>query len=209
MAKIIFIVSFLIFESTFCNAQKVIQKEFASEEIGMLSIIDDAIFKITIQSSEEPTIKVSANISGEHSENIIIEEKIVDGNISLKTGFTPFFTLENDKLAVHKVMAIELKITVPKTIDIEIKSKLASVYFNGSNQNARISLETGNCVLTNFLGNAQLKTIAGNITVHAQNNVLGKAISKNGTVENNLLNKGKFFVEAESINGNIKLIQTK
>jgi hypothetical protein len=209
MAKILFIVSFLIFGIAFCNAQKVIQKEFDSDEISKLSIIDDAIFKITIQSSEEPTIKVYAHISGEHSENIIIEEKIVAGNLSLKTGFTPYFTLENDKLAAHKVMAIELKITVPQKIALEIKSKLASVNFNGSIENVSISLENGNCVLTNFSGNAQLKTIAGNITVRAQNNVSGKAISKNGTVENNFLNKGKFFVEAESINGNISFLQTK
>jgi hypothetical protein len=190
-------------------AQKTIQKQFSSAGITTLSIVDDAIYKIIIQSSEAESIKVTLHISGEHYESVIIEEKILEEKLSLKTGFAPFFVMEDDKLAAHKVMAVEMELVIPNTISAIIKSKLASVNFNGSIQNVSISLENGNCVLTNFSGDAQLKTIAGNITVHAQNNVLGKAISKNGTVENNLLNKGKFFVEAESINGNIKLIQTK
>ncbi|MCB0464110.1 MAG: hypothetical protein KDC78_00335 [Aequorivita sp.] len=186
-----------------------IQKKIASEGIKTLSIVDDAIYKITIQSSEESTIKILAHISGEHSESVIMEEKIVDGTLSLKTGFAPFFTLENDKLAAHKVMAIEVNITLPKKMAVIIKSKLASVYTNGIFENLDISLENGNCILIDFLGNAHLKTLAGNITVHAQKNVSGKAISKHETVVNKLSSQGKFIVEAESINGVISLLQTE
>ncbi len=209
MRQIFFIIVILFFGSYCCMAQKTIQKEFDSEGIQKLSIADDAIFKITVQSSEESTIKVSAHISGEHFESIIIEEKIVDSTLFLKTGFAPFFTLENDKLAAHKMMAIEVELTVPKKLAVEVNSNLASVIATGTFKSLSISLENGNCILNDFFGNAQLKTIAGNIAVLAQKNVSGKAISKNGTVENNLLNKGKFFVEAESINGNISLLQTE
>ena len=209
MSKKILIVSFFLFSIAICNAQKVIEKEFSSKEINMLSIVDDAIFKIEIQSSENSTIKISAHISGENSESIIIEEKIVDGILSLKTGFAPFFSLENDKLAAHKVMAIELKITVPSTISVEIKSKLASVFANGTYKNLAVSIENSNCDLQNFSGNAHLKTISGNITVIANNTVSGIAVSKNGIVKNELSKNGKFLVEAESINGSISLLQTK
>lgn len=203
------IVSFFLLSIAVCKAQKVIEKEFSSEEIYKLSIVDDAIFKIEIQSSENSTIKISANISGEKSESIIIEEKIVEGILSLKTGFAPFFSLENDKLAAHKVMAIELKITVPSTISIEIKSKLASVFANGTYKNLAVSIENSNCDLQNFSGNAHLKTISGNITVIANNTVSGIAVSKNGILKNELSKNGKFLVEAESINGIISLLQTK
>jgi hypothetical protein len=209
MRQIFFIIVILFFGSYCSLAQKTIQKEFDSEGVQKLSIADDGIFKITVQSSEETVIKVSAHISGEHFESIIIEEKIVDGTLSLKTGFAPFFTLENDKLAAHKVMAIEVELTVPKKLAVEVNSNLASVIATGTFKSLSISLENGNCILNDFFGNAQLKTIAGNIAVLAQKNVSGKAMSKNGTVENNLLNKGKFFVEAESINGNISLLQTE
>lgn len=209
MRQIFSIIVILFFGSYCCVAQKTIQKEFDSEGIHTLSIADNDIFKITVQSSEESTIKILARISGEHSESVIMEEKIVDGTLSLKTGFAPFFTLENDKLAAHKVMAIEVNITLPKKMTVIIKSKLASVYTNGIFENLDISLENGNCILKHFSGNAQLKTIAGNITVHAQKNVSGKAISKYGTLVNKLSGQGKFNIEAESINGVISLLQTE
>jgi hypothetical protein len=209
MRQIFFIIIILFLGNYCCLAQKTIQKEFDSEGIQKLSIADDAIFKIILQSSEETAIKVSAHISGEHFESIIIEEKIVDGTLSLKTGFAPFFTLENDKLAAHKVMAIEVKLTVPKKLAVEIKSKLASVIATGTFKSLSISLENGNCNLNNFFGNAQLKTIAGNIAVQAQKNVSGNAISRNGTVENKLSGNGEFLVGSESINGNISLLQTE
>ncbi len=209
MAKKLFIAFLFVFSITYCNAQKVIEKEFSSEEIKTLSIVDDAIFKIEIQSSETSIIKISANISGEHSESVIIEEKNTEGILSLKTGFAPFFSLENDKLAAHKIMAIELKIEVPKTISVEIKSKLASIFANGTYKNIAVSIENSNCDLQNFSGNAHLKTTNGNITVIANSTVSGKAISINGIVKNGLPNHGKFLVEAESINGIILLLQTK
>lgn len=209
MRQIFFIIATIFIGINSVMAQKTIQKELSTEGIHTLSIADDAIFKIEIQSSEETSIKIALHISGEHSESIIIEEKISEGILSLKTGFVPFFILENDKLAAHKVMALEMKIILPKKMVVEIKSKLATVNANGAFKNLNISLENGGCVLTDFKGNAHLKTVAGNIAVHAQNGVSGKATSKHGTVENNLSNIGKFFVEAESINGSIMLLQTK
>lgn len=207
MLKTAFI--FLFFGITFCNAQKVIQKEFSAEGIHTLSINDDAIYKITIQSSEESTIKVSTHISGEHAESIIVEEKITNGKLAFNTGFVPFFSLENDKLAAHKVMAVEVKLIIPKEVSVEIKSKLASVYAIGPYKNLAISIENANCDLRNFSGNAHLKTANGTITVYANNTVSGKAISKYGMVENELSSGGKFLIEAETINGSISLLQTK
>ncbi len=209
MHKTFFIIAIFFFGSHCCVAQKILEKEFAAEGIHTLSIVDDAIFKITIQSSEESTIKVVLQVSGEHSESVIIEEKIADGILSLKTGFVPFFTLENDKLAAHKIMAVEVKLLIPKEISIEIKSNLASVFTSGAFKNLAVSIENAKCDLQNFSGNAHLKTVNGNITVFANNDVSGKAISKNGTVENRLSAQGKFLIEAETINGSISLLQTK
>lgn len=209
MTKISVLLFLLVFGTTFCSAQKVIQKEIASEGIQTLTIIDDAIYKVTVHSSEESFIKISTHIYGEHAESVLIEAIIIEETLSVKTGFTPFFALENDKLAAHKIMAIEMEITLPKKMAVEIKSKLASVNTDGVFNNLNISIENGNCILTNILGNAHIKTTGGNITVWAKNTVSGKAFSKNGTVENKLLNHGKFLVEAESSYGNISLLQTK
>lgn len=208
MAKTILIAAFLFLGSIYCTAQKTIQKEFSAAGVQKLSVKDDAIYKITIHSSEEKIIKVSLHVSGEHSESIVIEENISEKTLSLKTGFMPFFTLENDKLAAHKLMAIEMKLTVPSYMAVEIQSKLASVFAEGKYKNLLVSLENAPCHLHNFSGNAHLKTVSGDITVVAYSTVSGTAVSQHGIVKNELSSDGKFFVEAESINGSI-ILQTK
>lgn len=209
MHKILFIVVIIFFGSSCCVAQKIIEKEFSAEGLHTISIEDDSVFKIELTSSISESIKMTVYISGEHSEAIIIEEKLSKGNLSLKTGVMPYFAFENDKLAAHKVMAVEVVLHIPERISVEIKSKLASVETTGKIQNLAVFLQNGSCSVIDFLGNAHLKTDVGNINVSAKKNVSGKAISKNGTVENTLPKNGKFLVEAESINGNIYMLQTK
>ena len=209
MLKFIFILTLFTFGKHFCWAQKIIQKEFSAESISSLVILDDNIFKIEIKSSKNSEIILNVHISGEHSESVVIEEKIAQEKLTIHTGFAPFFNLENDKLSAHKIMAIEVELIIPEHISVEIKSKLATVEAEGKLINLAIFLENGNCALRNFLGNAHLETVVGNITVHAQNNVSGTAFSKFGTVENTLPKKGRFFIEAESNYGNISLLQTE
>lgn len=190
-------------------AQKTIEKQFSSAGIRTLSIIDDAIFKITIRASEEESIRLAVHISGEHSENVIVEENIRENTLSLKTGFSPFFLPENDKLAAHKVMAIEIELAVPSAIAIEIKSNLAAVFSQGHFKNLAITLANGTCELQDFSGNAQIQTDDGSILVLAQGLVTGVGTSTYGTVINNLPAQGVYRVVAESTEGNIMLLQTK
>jgi hypothetical protein len=190
-------------------AQKILEKEFAAAGLHTLYIEDDAIFKIEIIASKRETIQIKAKISGEHSEAIIIEENFLNGTLSLKTGLMPYFIFENDKLAAHKLMAVEIKLFIPEHISVKIKSELASLEATGNIKNLAVSLQKGNCMLTNFFGNAHLKTEGGDITVLAKENVSGMVISKHGTVNNTLPHGGIFLIEAETVNGNIMLLQTK
>lgn len=209
MLKNYLILALFFFGNFVCVAQKIIEKEFFAENIHTLSIVDDAIYKISIFTSEVKSIKVSLRISGENSQNIALEEIISEEKLLLKTGLIPFAVLENDKLAAHKVIALEMELVIPKTIYVEIKSKLASLETKGSFKSLAVSLQDGNCVLDDFSGNAQLRTAGGYITVFADNTVSGKASSKYGLVKNELFSDGEFLIEAESINGIIKLLQTK
>src|SRR5690606_19653240 len=126
MTKSILFLSLLFILSVGCYGQKIIQKEFDLRPIHTLSIVDEALFKIAVISSEEKSIRMKLHVSGEHSENIVLEEKIENGTLFLTTGFSPFVELENDKLAAHKVMALQMEIFVPSSISIAIKSTLAS-----------------------------------------------------------------------------------
>lgn len=200
---------FIFFGSSACLAQKIIDKEFSASGLQSLSINDDSVFSIKITSSKRESIKMKVHVSGEHSEAIIIEENRSDGKLSLKTAVMPYFIFKNDKLAAHKVMAIEIEILIPETISVAIKSKLASLETQGEIQNLAVALQKGNCTLRDFSGNAQLKTIEGDIRVVAQKDVSGAAVSKNGSVENSLSENGKFYIEAETFKGDISMLQTK
>lgn len=192
-----------------CSAQKVISREFTLNNIQSLAIVDDAIFKIEIVATSNPTIDAVLHVWGEHSENVQLEAKTSHGTLNLATGLTPFFTPEDDKLAAHKLMAIELQLSVPSQIALFIKSSLASTAIDGHHQNIEVALRNGSCRLTNFKGNAHIGTIGGNITVSAQKGEAGRASSIVGKVENLLPNRGKNQVVAESYSGDISLLQTK
>lgn len=209
MERTFLLIVILFFGSNCSVAQKIIEKEFSANGIHKLSLDDDSIFRIKITSSKRESIKMKVHVSGEHSEAIIIEKNRSKGRLSLKTAVMPYFTFENDKLAAHKVMAIEVELFIPKSISVEIKSKLASLETVGRITNLAVSLKNGDCTLVDYSGNAHLKTEDGNIYVKSKSKISGTAISKNGTVENTLPTRGKFLVEAESINGNIYLLQTK
>ena len=209
MNKVIFLILFGCVGNGHCFGQKIIQKEFDPKEVHTLSVQDDALFKITIVSSESSNIKMSLHISGEHSENIVVEEKLINGTLFLSTGFNPFFVMENDKLAAHKVMSLQMDIVVPTNISLAIKSKLAFVFTMGAFKNLAISTENGSCFLNDFKGNAQIKTTSGSINVFVRKNVSGQAFSKYGTVENKLPQGRQYTVFTESVNGNISMEQTK
>lgn len=209
MYKTFFIIIVFFFGSFCCVAQKIIEKEFSAEGLLSLTIEDDLIFNIKIVSSKRESIKINVHVSGEHAEAIIIEEKRSKGKLSLRTAVMPYFIFEDDKLAAHKLMAIEVMLFIPENIAVEIKSKLTSLETTGKIRNLSASLQKGSCTIIDFSGDAHIRTVDGNINAKAQKEVCGKALSKNGTVENSLSKRGSFLLEAESINGDIYLLQTE
>ncbi len=73
----------------------------------------------------------------------------------------------------------------------------------------RIALDTGNCLITDFSGDASLQTKTGTINVYVIGPIAGKGISKNGKVRNMLPLVGKHQIIAESRDGDVGLFQTK
>lgn len=94
MNKTIFITVFILLGSYCCLAQKIIDKEFSTEGIHKLAIIDDSVFRIRILSSKREFIKMKVYVSGENSETVIIEENLSKATLSLKTALTPYFAFE-------------------------------------------------------------------------------------------------------------------
>lgn len=205
MIKFPYLIFFLIgvFSNSF--SQKIIERELDATSISAIEIDSDNVFNITITSVDTKKLNISTTIEGENFENVLLSIKENNGLISIVPEHTPFFEAKNDKLSAHKVVAIEMALMVPKSIDIIIKSSLSSVSTLGRFKSIKANLGTGNCLLEGFSGDAQIKTKQGFIKVFANKSVYGIANSKKGIVTNELKSKGKYRIEAESFEGDISL----
>ncbi len=207
MKLLLTIISTIISLSAF--SQKSIEKTISSEGIEKIEIVSDEIFKINIEAKEVSEINFNSTIQGEHFQDIVVSTSIENGTLKISTAYSPFYVADNDKLAAHKLISVEVNLTIPQNLQILVKSKIASVFASGNFKNIEVGLENGNCQLTDFLGNANLQTKNGFINVDAKPNVSGKATSKHGKIENNLPKIGKYLIVAESITGSISLQETK
>jgi len=190
-------------------AQKIIDKSWDIEGIERLVIISNDIFNIVIISNHTSRINVITKIEGEHYENVVLNISEENKTLSLSTGFTPYFQAENDKLAAHKVISIEMKLNISNSLEVFVRSSIASLSTHGSFKNLQVELGNGNCVLNDFEGDAQLLTGNGNIRVVAHDTVGARAKTKRGKLTNELSATGNFYIDAESVNGDITLLKSQ
>lgn len=202
----IFLLFFVISEA---QAQKIMEKSWDTSSLERLEIISDELFQISIISEPTERIYVRTKVEGEHNENVALLVSEENKTLSIATGFTPFFVQQNDKLAAHKVISIEMEIRVPRNMKVLVVGTLVSVETDGSFQEMQLELRNGNCILNNFKGNAQLFSRNGNLTVIAKDTGASEVGSRNGFVKNELPDKGKFLIKAESVNGDITLLKSQ
>lgn len=190
-------------------SQKVIEKTWDADAFHKLEISSDEVYKIKIIAEPTSEIKLISQIEGENYENLNIGASEKNKTLTLKPTYRPYFKPKNDKLAAHKVISIEMILTIPESMEVAISAKIASLEIQGSLQKLDVNLRDGHCFLKDFVGNARINTRDGDITVYAQHWVTGKAISKYGIIKNELVSKGKYLIKAESVNGNISLLKTR
>ncbi|NND88474.1 MAG: hypothetical protein HKM28_04415 [Flavobacteriaceae bacterium] len=206
------ILLFLIALICFCQliqAQKKLFQTWSDPSFHEILIDSDHISKITFRSHSDESVKLYTRSEGEIVANSIITVEETLDQLSIRTDFTPFYLPKNDKLAAHKVLAIELILIVPDHMNIVVRAAIADVYGSGTFNSFETELENGFLKLRSFRGDALLLSKWGAIEVRALSDVGGTAISKYNTVINNLGAKQPFMIKAESLHGTIKLLQTK
>ena len=199
----------LYFGSTEAISQKILEKQLDALKIERVVIASDMINLLSIASEKTDQIRIITKITGENSENVAVSTSEEDNILTIGTGYTPYFEAENDKLAAHKVISVEMLLTIPDFLIVEVETRIASVDVTGNYDVFRATLEYGNCELNSFLGHAMIKTLHGNILVYARENVSGRVFSNKGDVINYLPGRGKYTIIAESRDGDISLFQTK
>jgi len=209
MSKGVASILIILFGVSEIFSQKIVEKRIEASKIEKVIINGNAIHKISIRTEKTEEIEVLCHIEGESYENIILTTFEADNILTVGTSTTPYFVVENDKLAAHKVMYIEVMIVLPEHLNVFINSEIAAVETEGNYKYLYLLLENGNCIISHFSGDANIQSKHGDIFVYAEKNVSGRAISKYGNVINTLHSGGKFNLMAESRDGNISLIETK
>ncbi|WP_083191669.1 hypothetical protein [Formosa haliotis] len=202
---------FLIFVTLFsCTimAQKQVDKIIDAQNISTIYINGANCFKIHVVASQSNEIQLQTKIEGEHNEDMVVVSKTSRDTLYIATIFHPSFIADNDKLSAHKLMSIELELSIPEQLNLYAKSDIASFWAEGRFNTAVIELNQGNCNLKNFLGSATVNTVNGSIFVET-NYVLVQALSKHGSVNLGPLVPGESHIDLTSIHGNIKVIKSE
>ena len=188
-------------------AQKRGEQTYDIQDITAVHIDSDIIFKITINAQPAKQIQLNTTVDGETYASTLVHSKITDGRLEITTGRTPDFTPYNDKLSAHKVLSIELEISIPQDLNINISSTLAEVNLKGRYGALQINLGRGGLIGRDIrFRESIINTISGNVTL-----TLDKA-SVNASSRNGLRNIDRIFNQGpqcsiESIHGDIEVLQ--
>ncbi|WP_299148623.1 hypothetical protein [uncultured Dokdonia sp.] len=190
-------------------AQKRLTQTYDATAIKELYINSNEIFKIKITTGEVREITVATIIDGETFASTLLNTSTNDGVLKITTGKTPDYIPFNDKLAAHKVLAIELEITIPRGLDVSIYSTLASVDTYGKLGQVRIDLGRGHFKGEEFRfrESAKINTISGSIYV-SSNLVNVTAQSRNGKINIPPTQADGPLLEIKSIHGDVTVVKS-
>lgn len=206
MKHLFFII--LIFISLKLEAQKTVEKLMDAEAISTIIVNGDRMFKINVKTVNASSISIKTKIEGENSEQLVVSSIIKNDSLIINSAYQPMFIGQNDKLSAHKVMSVELELSIPENLYVYVKSKNASAIISGNYSNIIVELSQGNCKMNDFFGNATINTINGKIDLQS-NYATVSAYSKTGVIEKKVLLSGNNQISLHTINGDISITKTK
>lgn len=177
-------------------------------DIRKIVLSSDEIYNIRIRRGQNKEIKITTDTEGEYYNQIKLDVETKAETLFLNSRYPEILQSGYDKLSAHKVFSMEVALIIPEGMVVEINSNVASVFLKGAYERVLIQLKTGSCYLEDFAGNAVINTYDGNILGSAQS-INPEATSRHGTVEVPQSAAGIHKMVLTSINGDIKLTETK
>jgi hypothetical protein len=199
---------FAFFTSMIVWGQKDIHKSLLSPEIKNIHIDITDCYRVLINTQETNELIVDAAIEGEYSPNQLVDLSYRGNTLYISPNFRKDFVLPNDKLSAHKVLSVELSLSIPENKVVSIYGTSSALEISGGYKELNVALNDGDCHLESLRGNIRVKTQKGNITLF-QNTATIDAKSTYGTVSTNNIPKGETFINLESTTGNISLHKTE
>lgn len=190
------------------NAQRKKVEVIPAKNIQKIFIQADEVFEISIKTTPKDTIRYTVEAEGEYLQDIYINSSIEGQKLNLQSHYKKDLLGGEDKLAAHKVFAVNLSLEVPEKRKVVVLSNLASVYASGNFAYLETELKSGQAKLTNFSGRAFVVTYGGDVFITTkQANV--EAVSNLGKVKvGSKLDFGK-LIRIKSISGDILVNKTE
>ncbi|QED38557.1 hypothetical protein FK178_12885 [Antarcticibacterium arcticum] len=199
---------FLILFFSFCFLGSFAQKDTAVEVdakgIKKIYILAEEVFRINLKTSETNKITLTSHSEGEYYNDISLDMKVEQEQITLTSNFPAQLQNGYDKLSAHKVFSLEIMLEIPEGLEVYVRSSQASLRGRGNFNYLEAELKSGYCQLTNFTGNALINTYSGNIEMETSNAVF-TALSRNGKVLQSGFSRGDHKIELRSITGDISV----
>lgn len=189
-------------------AQKQTERLIDAAKLERIVLQSDEIYRITVSTAPVETISIKSRADGEYYNNISLDTEVVGKQLFLKSRFREILQSGFDKLSAHKVFAMEIELVIPEAIKLEVNSNVASVYISGIYDRVLVQLKGGSCYLKDFSGDALINTFDGNIEVVTRAAKI-EADSRHGKIEIPENSSGIYNISLNSINGNIKVQETK
>lgn len=202
------LLSLLLLLSLSVHAQKETTQVLEAGNINTIILSSDEIYRVAIKTAPVHSITIRSKADGEYFNDISLESEIRQNTLFLKSRFREILQSGFDKLSAHKVFAMELELEIPEEMTLEIKSNVASVFMKGDYEQVLIQLKTGSAFLKDFIGDAIINTYDGNIELDTENAQV-EANSRHGKVSVPDSGLGVNRIKLTSINGNIKVQETK
>ena len=189
-------------------AQKQTERLIDAAKLERIILQSDEIYRITVSTAPVETISIKSRADGEYYNNISLDTEVVGKQLFLKSRFREILQSGFDKLSAHKVFAMEIELVISEAMELEVNSNVASVYISGIYDRVLVQLKGGSCYLKNFSGDALINTFDGNIEVVTRAAKI-EADSRHGKIEIPENSSGIYNISLNSINGNIKVQETK
>lgn len=190
------------------SAQKHIEQVIEAGNIEKLSFLSDEIYSVQIKAVAGEQIRITTDTEGEYFNNISLNAEVRDKTLFLSSRYREILQSGYDKLSAHKVFSMEVTLEIPEGMLVEVNSNVASVYLSGNFEGILVQLTSGSCYLQDFTGDAVINTYDGNITGNVSSGEIA-ATSRHGEVNIPKNSRGNHKMVLTSINGNIKLSETK
>lgn len=187
-------------------AQNVVEKVLINSNISHIQIDATNCFEVELVTTNTKEVIIEATIDGEYKNDLILKANVSGETLLVSSGFRMGFKNPNDKLSIHKVVSIALKIQLPKQRNINVFGTNCITKVTGDYKYLKITMSDGNCYLTNIRGQLDIKTQSGHIYVKSKAATVASD-SKYGMVVGELLPSNTNYFKLNTITGNIELMK--